>query len=98
MAKYRGAVIGLGWMGMLYDLAQRMGVWHVDDIDRPTPELDIHRKFHYHDRHSPRKSMPTSYAEALSDRPEIDLVAAAERDRNRLGAFGRAIWRTSTIH
>ena len=46
MVKYRGAVIGLGWMGMLYDLAQRMGVWHVDDIDRPTPELDIHRKFY----------------------------------------------------
>ena len=42
---YRGAIIGLGWMGMLYDLAQRMGEWHVDDIDRPTPELDIHRRF-----------------------------------------------------
>ena len=45
---YRGAIIGLGWMGMLYDLAQRMGEWHVDDIDRPTPELDIHRRFPYH--------------------------------------------------
>ena len=88
MAKYRGAVIGLGWMGMLYDLAQRMGVWHVDDSDRPTPELDIHRKFYYHDRHLPRKSMPSSYAEALSDRPEIELVAAAERDCKRLAAFG----------
>lgn len=88
MAKYRGAVIGLGWMGMLYDLAQRMGVWHVDDIERPTPKLDIHRKFYYHDRHSPRKSMPSSYSEALSDRPEIDLVAAAERDSKRLAAFG----------
>ena len=88
MAKYRGAVIGLGWMGMLYDLAQRMGVWQVDDIDRPTPELDIHRKFYYHDRHLPRKSMPSSYAEALSDRPEIELVATAERDGKRLAAFG----------
>ncbi len=88
MAKYRGAVIGLGWMGLLYDLAQRMGVWHVDDIDRPTPELNIHRKFYYHDRHLPKKSMPSSYAEALSDRPEIELVAAAERDRKRLAAFG----------
>ena len=55
MAQYRGAVIGLGWMGMLYDLAQRMGVWHVDDIDRPTPELDLHRKFYYHDQHSDSK-------------------------------------------
>lgn len=88
MAQYRGAVIGLGWMGMLYDLAQRMGVWHVDDIDRPTPELDLHRKFYYHDLHSPRKSMPSSYAEALSDRPEIELIAAAERDSKRLAAFG----------
>ncbi|MCE2393004.1 Gfo/Idh/MocA family oxidoreductase [Candidatus Poribacteria bacterium] len=88
MAKYRGAVIGLGWMGMLYDLAERIGVWHVDDIDRPTPELDIHRKFYYHNRHLSRKSMPTSYAEALSDRPEITLVAAAERDHHRLAVFG----------
>ena len=32
--------------------------------------------------------MPSSYAEALSDRPEIDLVAGAERDRKRLKAFG----------
>ena len=87
MAKYRGAVIGLGWMGMLYDLAQRMGVWHVDDIERPTPELDIHRKYYYHDRHLPSKSMPSSYAEAVADRPEIELVAAAERDGRRLAAF-----------
>ena len=28
MAQYRGAVIGLGWMGMLYDLAKRTGTWH----------------------------------------------------------------------
>ena len=89
MATYRGAVIGLGWMGMLYDLAKRMGVWHVDDIDRPTPELDIHRKFHYHKQHIPREAMPSSYAEALSDRLEIDLVAGAERDRKRLKAFGK---------
>ncbi|HCV25755.1 MAG TPA: hypothetical protein DGN59_20050, partial [Candidatus Latescibacteria bacterium] len=81
---YRGAIIGLGWMGMLYDLAQRMGHWHVDDVDRPTPELDVHRRFPYHLRHEPRSSVPTSYAEALADRPEIELVAAAERDPKRL--------------
>jgi len=84
---YRGAVIGLGWMGMLYDLAQRMGRWHVDDVDRPTPELDLHRRFYYHKRHRPRQGVPTSYAEALADRPEVELVAAAERDRKRLSAF-----------
>ncbi len=43
MSKYRGGVIGLGWTGMLYDLAPRMGTWNVDDIDRPTPEVDPHR-------------------------------------------------------
>ncbi len=84
---YRGAVIGLGWMGMLYDLAQRMGRWHVDDVDRPTPELDVHRRFPYYKRHEPRSNLPTSYAEALADRPDIELVAAAERDGKRLAAF-----------
>ena len=88
MATYRGAVIGLGWMGLLYDLAQRMGVWHVDDIERPTPELDIHRKFHHHHYHIPREAIPTSYSEALNDRPDVDLIAAAERDPKRLKAFG----------
>ncbi len=88
MAKYRGAVIGLGWMGLLYDLAQRMGVWHVDDIDRPTPELDVHRRFPYHKRYLRREFLPTTYAEALWSRPEVELVAAAERDRKRLAAFG----------
>ena len=86
MAEYRGAVIGLGWMGMLYDLGERTGVWNVDDIDRPTPELEVHRKFHYHN-HPGNEGLPNSYAEALWDRPEIELVAAAERDRKRLAVF-----------
>ena len=35
---YRAAVIGLGWMGLLYDLASRIGDrFAIDDIDRPTP-------------------------------------------------------------
>ena len=86
MAQYRAAIIGLGWMGMLYDLAQRTGEWHVDDIDRPTPELDIHRQFYFHN-HPGEEGLPSSYAEALWNRPEIDLIAAAERDRKRLRAF-----------
>ena len=86
MTQYRGAVIGLGWMGMLYDLAQRMGTWNVDDVDRPTPELNTHRRFHHHE-HPGDEGLPTSYAEAIWDRPEIELVAAAERDRKRLQAF-----------
>ena len=88
MAQYRGAVIGLGWMGLLYDLAGRIGTWHVDDIDRPTPKLNVHRRFHLHDRYKGSRYSPISYSEALWDRPEIDLVAGAERDKKRLAAFG----------
>ncbi len=86
MAKYRAGLIGLGWMGMLYDLAQRTGVWDVDDIDRPTPDLNIHRRFHYHENPG-TEGLPSSYAEALWDRPGVELVAAAERDVKRLRAF-----------
>ena len=87
MAKYRGGVIGLGWMGLLYDLAKRIpDRFEIDDVDRPTPALDIHRKFHYYE--NPGVAwVPSSYTEAIVDRPEIDLVAAADRDKKRLKAF-----------
>ena len=49
MAKYRGGVIGLGWPGLLYGLGERQGDWHADDIDRPTPDVDTHRKAHLYD-------------------------------------------------
>ena len=87
MAKYRAGVIGLGWMGMLYDMAERIGdLFNIDDIDRPTPELDIHRKIRHHG-HPGKEGLPSSYAEALWNRPEVDLVAAADRDEKRLKAF-----------
>ena len=87
MAKYRAGVIGLGWMGMLYDMADRIGdFFNIDDIDRPTPELDIHRKIRHHG-HPGKEGLPSSYAEALWDRPEVDLVTAADRDQKRLKAF-----------
>ena len=87
MARYRAGVIGLGWMGMLYDIGKRMGVWHVDDVDRPTPtDLDVHRRFHHHD-HPGKEGLPTTYAGALWDRPEVELVAGADRDRKRLKIF-----------
>jgi hypothetical protein len=87
MAQYRGAVIGLGWMGMLYDIAQRSGErFEVDDADRPTPSLDVHRKF-YHHEHPGKERIPVTYADALWDRPEIDLVSGADRDVKRLEAF-----------
>ena len=91
MSKYRAGVIGLGWMGLLYDLAARipytLGVDTADDIDKPTPQLDVHRRFHLYEQHLP-KGTPTSYSEAIQDRPEIDLVAGCDRDKKRLQAFG----------
>lgn len=87
MAKYRAVVIGLGWMGLLYDLAQRIpDRFDIEDSDRPTPELDIHRRFHHHD-HAGDSGLPTSYSEAFQDRPDVELVAAADRDGKRLNAF-----------
>ncbi len=88
MAQYRAAVIGLGWMGMLYDLARRIpDRFSVDDVDRPTPPLDIHRRFLYHE-HPGSEGLPDTYSEALHGRPEIELVAGADRDPKRLKAFG----------
>ena len=91
LSKYRAAVIGLGWMGMLYDLRPGLGRtsdrFNVDDIDRPTPELEIHRKFHYHNLHLVYGHTPTSYAEALWDRPEVDLVSGCDRDTKRLKIY-----------
>ena len=89
MAKYRAGVIGLGWMGMLSDLAGRIwDPYNVDDVDRPTPELDVHRRFHLHEYHRVG-DVPHSWAEVMWDRPEIDIVAGADRDRKRLKAFGK---------
>ena len=87
MAKYRGGVIGLGWMGMLYDMATRIpDRFDVDDVDRPTPELDVHHRIHHHE-HPGKEGLPSSYSEALWDRPDVDLVAGADRDSKRLKAF-----------
>lgn len=84
MPEYRAAVIGLGWTGLLYDLAQRSPEkFHVDDVDRPTPQLDVHRPFF--DSTSPGSDrFPTTYCEALWNRPGIELIAVADRDRKRL--------------
>ena len=87
MAKYRGGVIGLGYMGMLSAIgARRIGFWHPDDAVRPTSELDVHRKSHYHE-HPGGEGLPAAYTEVLWDRPEVELVAAAERDQRRRDAF-----------
>ena len=96
--KYRAGVIGLGWMGFLYDLGKRdydniLGshenpIYDVESADRPLPDgLDINRTFHFHD-HPGREGLGTSYAAALSDRPEVELVAGADRDPQRRTMFG----------
>ena len=54
--------------------------------DRPTPDLDVHRRFHQHEAHL-RSGRPTSYAEAMADRSDVELVAAADRDVSRLNVF-----------
>ena len=97
-AKYRGGVLGLGWMGVLYDMGTRdyeniggsykTPKYDLESTRRPTPDwLDVHRKFHHHD-HPGREGLVSTYAEALWDRPEVELVAGADRDEKRLAMFG----------
>ncbi len=96
--KYRAGVIGLGWMGFLYDLGkrdyERIGgshknpIYDVESADRPLPDgLDINRTFHLYD-HPGREGLGSSYSAALSDRPEVELVAGADRDPRRRAMFG----------
>lgn len=97
-AKYRGGVLGLGWMGVLYDMGTRdyeniggsykTPKYDLESANRPTPDwLDVHRKF-YHHEHPGKEGLVATYAEALWDRPEVDLVAGADRDEKRLAMFG----------
>lgn len=79
--KYRAGVIGLGWMGLLYDLGTR------PDTAGTPPDLDPHRRL-YHHQHPGDEGLPDSYSEALWNRPEVELVAGAERDPKRLQLFG----------
>jgi predicted dehydrogenase len=96
--KYRAGIVGLGWTGLLYDLGKRdydsIGgsyknpKYNVDNPNRSTPDwLDVHRQFYFHD-HPGKEGSSTSYAEALWNRPEVELVAGAERDPERLQMFG----------
>ena len=97
-AKYRGGVVGLGWMGVLYDMGTRdyeniggsykTPKYDLESTERPTPDwLDVHRKFHHHD-HPGKEGLVATYAEAIWDRPEVELVAGADRDEKRLAMFG----------
>ena len=78
VADYRAGVIGLGWMGLLSDLGRRPpDRYDVEDVERPTPPLDVHAEV----------GVPHSWAEALQQRPEVELAAGAERDPGRLEIF-----------
>ena len=87
MAQYRAGVIGLGWMGMLYDLAARIpDRFDVDDVDRPTRRLMSTAPYATTSIRGTR-GCPAPTVRALWDRPEVELVAAADRDGKRLTAF-----------
>ena len=101
-AKYRAGIVGLGWMGVLTDMlpvgtrrdydkiqgSYKTPKYDLESRNRPTPDwLDPHNQFHYHD-HPGKEGRVATYAEALWDRPEVDLVAGAERDEKRLAMFG----------
>ncbi len=74
-------------MGLLSDLGHRpKDRYDVDDVDRPTPELDVHRQFHFHEG-AGEIDVPHSWAEVMNLRPDVDLVAGAERDPKRLKVF-----------
>ena len=92
MATYGAGIIGLGWVGFLNDIGERprpaisQPRYDLDDPDRPNPPLDPERRLHLHERPG-GEGLPSTYADALWDRPEIELVAAAERNPRRLEAF-----------
>jgi hypothetical protein len=89
MRKYRAGIIGLGTMGMLLNMEhRRIGFWKPEDAIRPTSDLNIHHKTYLHEIATDKgASSFASYADALQDRPEFELVAAAERDPTRRNAF-----------
>ena len=97
-AEYRGGIVGLGWMGMLYDMGKRdyeniggsyqSPKYDLESANRPTPDwIDVHRKSYYHE-HPGKEGLIATYAEAMWNRPEVDLVAGCDRDQKRLAMFG----------
>ena len=87
MARYSAGIIGLGWMGMLYDVTERTSdLFDIDDVERPTPSLESTPQGPL-PRASGNEGLPGAYADALHDRPEVELIAGADRDANRLKIF-----------
>ena len=93
----KGAVIGLGWMGLLYDLGERVAVDgtynpNAESVTQPRPrptpiaDLDPHRRFYHHD-HPGTSGIPTSYCEALHSHPRTYLAACADPTAERRDLF-----------
>ena len=88
MGKYRAGLIGLGWMGWLYDVATRTK----DDYGRagqntPMPPLRADRD-PPPTAHPGREGLPDSFADSLALHPATELVAACELSDARRMAFG----------
>ncbi len=74
MKSYRTGVIGLGWMGWLYDVADRRGA--------PECGLPTMRK-------TPLMGLPNSHAGAYRFHVKTRLVAGCDPDVERLKGFGK---------
>jgi predicted dehydrogenase len=87
MVKYRAGLIGLGWMGWLYDVATRTE----DDYGRagkttPMPPLRPDRD-PPPTAHPGREGLPNSFADSLVLYPATEMVAACELSDARRMAF-----------
>ena len=88
MATYRAGVIGLGWMGWLYDVATRQQAnYGRAGRDTPMPPLRPDRD-PPPTAHPGREGLPSGFADSLVLHPATELVAACELSDPRREAFG----------
>ena len=88
MRTCRAGIVGLGWMGWLYDVATRTpaefppksGPVGMPSLrpDRDPPPM----------AHPGREGLTGTYAGAFAAHPQTELVAGCESDQERLAAFG----------
>lgn len=76
--RYRAGVVGLGWTGWLYDVAERR-VAPEQEAKTGLPPL----------RGRSYVGLPNSHAGSYAVHPRTQLVAGCELDQERLSAFGR---------
>lgn len=88
MATYRAGLIGLGWMGWLYDVATRQQAnYGRAGRDTPMPPLRPDRD-PPPTAHPGREGLPSGFADSLVLHPATELVAACELSDPRREAFG----------